>query len=91
MAAIQVSQTEAERNLHALLSRVDENTSFLIVSDSRPVAILQAVPRALSLKERIARLPVQTDAFMDDGFAEDVQAGIDARRASLDAMLWARK
>lgn len=89
MATIPISQSEAERDLHSLLARVSEHTSFLIEHDSRPVAVIQAPPpRKLSFRERIALLPKDSPAIMDDDFARDVEAGILAHREPVDSSLF---
>ncbi|HZL27089.1 MAG TPA: hypothetical protein VFC39_11215 [Acidobacteriaceae bacterium] len=89
MATIHISLDEAERNLHGLLAQLDENTCFLIENGSVPLALIQPPPpRNLSLRERINLLPKDSKAVMDDGFARDVQAGIDSHRAPLDRTLW---
>jgi hypothetical protein len=89
MATISISQAEAERDLHSLLARVSEDISFLIENDSHPVAMLQAPPpRTLSFRERIALLPKDSLAMMDDDFARDVEGGILAHREPIDSSLF---
>ncbi len=89
MATIHISQAEAERDFSGLLERLDENTSFIIENGPLPGALLQAAPpRKLSLRERIAMLPADSQARMDHDFARDVHAGIDSHREPLDATLW---
>jgi hypothetical protein len=89
MATIHISKAEAERDLAGLLARVDKYTTFVIESDSEPIAVLQAVPaRSLSLHERIARLPNDTEAVMDESFARDVESGIRASRDPIDSSMF---
>jgi hypothetical protein len=89
MATIHISQAEAERDLHGILARLDDETSFVIEEDSRAIAVIQAPPaRRLSFRERIALLPKNSPAVMDDDFARDVQAGIEAHRDPIDSSLF---
>ena len=81
MATIHISLAEAQRNLSELLAKLDENTTFLIENGSQPVALLQPVPlRKLSLDERIALLPNNSEAVMDDDFARDLEFAINRYR-----------
>lgn len=89
MVTIHIPQDEAERDISALLARVDENTTFLIENGSQPVAVLQAAPRRkLAFDERIALLQQQQLALQDDTFAYDVAAAVDRHRDPLDSSMW---
>lgn len=89
MATIHISLDEAERNLHALLAQLDENTCFLIENGNEPVALLQPPPpRKLSLRERIDLLPKDSEAIVDDDWPADLDEAIQRHRAPLDRKLW---
>jgi hypothetical protein len=88
MATIHISQSEAERDLNSLLARLNGETSFVIEHDSQPIALLQSTTGNLPLRERLAKLSDDTEATMDDAFAQDVEAGIAAHREALDARIY---
>ena len=89
MATIHISQAEAERDLAGLLARVDEHTSFVIENGAEPVAVLQSARiNPLTFAERLAKLPSDTEAVMDESFARDVESGIKAFRDPIDSSLF---
>jgi antitoxin (DNA-binding transcriptional repressor) of toxin-antitoxin stability system len=89
MATIHIPESEVADNLASLLANVRAGAEVVIESDSMPVAVIKAPSsKALTLKERIALLPDDTTAIMDDDFARDVQAGIDAHREPLNPPSW---
>jgi antitoxin (DNA-binding transcriptional repressor) of toxin-antitoxin stability system len=84
---IHVSETEAARNLAALLARVRAGTEVVIEHDDEPVAILHAPqPVRRTIAECIAVLPEDSTSTIDPGFAKDVEAAIDSHRESLDPL-----
>ena len=89
MATIHISQAEVERNLSGILARLDNETSFIIENESLPVAVLHAAPPPrLTLRERIALLPSDTTAVIDDDFPHDVEIAVASHPEPLDSSLW---
>ena len=89
MATIHISRSEAEQNIAELLARVDGETSFLIEDGLKPPAILKvADEKPLTLSECIALLESREQVTLDDKFAEDLDAAIEAHREPLDSSIW---
>ena len=89
MATIHIPESEVAENLVSLLANVRAGSEVVIENDSVPVAVLMAPSsKALTLKERIALLPDNSTAIIDEDFARDVQAAIDAHREPLDSSAW---
>jgi len=89
MATIHISAIEAARDFAALLARVRAGAEVVIESDATPVAVLRLpVPPRRSIEECIALLPADSDATIDEDFASDVAAAIDAHREALNPPAW---
>ena len=88
MATLHIPESEAAHNFAALMDRVRAGEEIAIESDSGPVVLLTASPTLhLTLQERIALLP-EDSAVMDDDFARDVAAAVEAHREPLDPPAW---
>ena len=96
MATVHMSESEVARDLHAVLARVRQGIEVVIEQDHRPVAVLRASRSGgpgRKLSECIALAKAYEDTLgyapvPDDGFAKDVQAGIDSRRDVFNPPLW---
>ena len=89
MATIHIPESEFANNLEALMARVRAGGEVVIESGSVPVAVLTAPPAPrLTLRERIALLPEDSSAVMDESFARDVAAAVEAHREPLDPPAW---
>jgi antitoxin (DNA-binding transcriptional repressor) of toxin-antitoxin stability system len=88
MATVHIPETELASNLEALMAKVRAGSEVVIESGNVPVAVLAPAPHSLSLKERIALLPDDSSAVMDEDFARDVAAAIEAHREPLDPPSW---
>ena len=89
MATIHISEAEAARDFAGLLAHVRAGAEVVIERDHRPVAILHApLPQKRSIEECIALLPEHSSGVMDEGFARDVQEGIDLHREPLNPPAW---
>ena len=81
MAAVHVSESEAMREFPQLLARVEQGDEIVIERNTAPLAILtQPRPARPSFEETVERLRSLSHRHLDDGFAHDVQTGIDANR-----------
>jgi len=98
MAILYMSEAEVARDLHAVLAKVQQGTEIVIEQNHRPVAILRTPPAATAgpgrklnecialakdYEEKLGYTPVS-----DADFAQDVQAGIDARRDLFEPPAW---
>jgi hypothetical protein len=89
MATIHISETDAARDLHSLLSQVRSGDEVIIESGSMPIAILRMpTPSGRSIEECIALLPEDSTAVIDEDFARDVQQAVTAHRESLNPPQW---
>ena len=90
-----MSEAELARDLHAVLAKVRQGTEIVIEQDHRAVAVLkpsEPTRPGRTLNECIALAHAweagHADVPVPDAdFASDIQAGIDARRDSLDPAL----
>jgi antitoxin (DNA-binding transcriptional repressor) of toxin-antitoxin stability system len=98
MATVHMSAAEVARDLHAALAKVQQGFEIVIEQDHRPVAVLKPSPAAPArpgrkLSECIAMAKAYEAKLgyapmPDEGFADDVQAGIDACRDSFEPPAW---
>jgi antitoxin (DNA-binding transcriptional repressor) of toxin-antitoxin stability system len=96
MATVHMSEAEVARDLHAVLAKVQQGIEVVIEQDNRPIAVLrpsQPAAPGRKLSECIA-LAKAYEATLgdvplpDEGFAKDVQAGIDGRRDTFEPPAW---
>lgn len=80
----QVHMTEAElaRDLHGVLTKVQQGIEVVIEQDHRPVAVIRSpLPKGRLLSECIALAEARgSKVTLDEGFMKDVEEGI-ARRS----------
>jgi antitoxin (DNA-binding transcriptional repressor) of toxin-antitoxin stability system len=89
MATIHISDVDAARDFAALLAHVRAGAEVVIESGASPVAILHApVPQRRTIEEVLALLPKNSPATMDEDFAADVEAAIEAHREPLSPPEW---
>lgn len=86
---IHVSESEAVRDLAALIARVRAGVEVIIDSGTQPVAVLHApVTARRSLSECIKLLPEDSTATIDPDFAKDVGLAIESHREPLEPPTW---
>lgn len=87
---IHVSDTDAASDFASLLAKVRAGVEIVIEINSQPVAILQAAaPNGRLLSELLATARARgSKATLDEGFAKDVEAGIEERRKPLNPPEW---
>ncbi len=89
METIHVSDVEAARDLLSLLAKVRAGTTVMIEKDAQVIAILRPLePKPLSLRERLALLPEDASAVMDEEFAHDVEKAIAHHREPSNSAAW---
>ena len=89
MATIHIPESEAADKFPALMASVRAGAEVVIESNSLAVAVLSApsTPRR-TIEECIALLPEHSSGIMDDEFATDIAAAIEAHREPLDPPAW---
>ena len=96
MATVHMSEAEVANDLHAALAKVQQGVEIVIEQDHRPVAVLkpsapirpgrklsECIAMAKAYESKLGNAPIP-----DEDFADDVQAGIDARRDSFEPPAW---
>lgn len=90
MATVYMAESEAARDLHAVLDRVQQGIEVVIEQDHRPVAVIRSPEvkgRLLSECIRIAEMR-GSYAVPDEGFMEDVAEGIAERSKPWNPISW---
>lgn len=89
VATYHISETEAAREFPGLMDRVRAGFEVVIESGDQPVAVLlSSAPPSRTIEESIELLPKDSRAVMDEDFARDVEAAIDAHRDPLNPPAW---
>jgi len=89
MATIHISEAEAVRDFAGLMAHVRAGTEIVIENDAHPVAVLHPPkPPRRTIEECIALLPANSTAVIDEDFASDVRAAVDAHPESLSPSAW---
>jgi antitoxin (DNA-binding transcriptional repressor) of toxin-antitoxin stability system len=88
---VQVHMTDAEvaGNFAAALEKVRQGIEVVVESEHQPIAVLRAAePPRRTIAEILALMPKDSTATIDEDFAADVEAAIEAHREPLDASQW---
>ena len=88
---LHVSEADAVKNIAALLEKVRQGSEVVIEQDDRPVAVIKPSKPAAGrmISEVIAALEARgSNATMDDEFARDIEAGIEAHRQPWTPPSW---
>lgn len=82
MATIHIPENEAAGRFNSLMASVRAGAEVVIENESLPVAILSpvSIPQR-TIEEAIALLSENSTAVMDENFARDVAAAIEAHRS----------
>jgi antitoxin (DNA-binding transcriptional repressor) of toxin-antitoxin stability system len=90
MTTVHMSEAEVARDLHAVLTKVQQGIEVVIEQDHRPVAVLRSSqPRGRNILEILAELKARdSKAVMDDDFADDIQKAIDAHSQPWNPPSW---
>ena len=94
MAQVHMSEAEVAKNFAAVLEKVRQGAEIVVEQDHRPVAVIKTPQRpgrsiddcialAKAYENRLGFAPIP-----DAGFAQDVQAAIDAHREPLNPPSW---
>jgi hypothetical protein len=87
---VHVTEAELARDVHSLITKVREGVEVVIERDSLPVAVLKAPQvKGRLISEVIAALEANgANAVLDEDFARDVEAGINAHREPWNPPSW---
>lgn len=96
MATVRMSEAEVARDLHAVLEKVQHGLEVVVECDAGAPVFMKASPQTApprSIGEAIALAKAMEalhgdDILADEGFADDVQQGIDERRRPFDPPPW---
>lgn len=96
MGALRVTEAELARDPRGVMTKVRAGAEVVIEDDHRPVAVLKSSGPARpgrKLSECIAMAKANEAmgggaAVPDEGFARDVQSGIDAREGPFEPAQW---
>jgi len=85
MAQVHISEEEVAKNFAAALEKVRQGLEVVVEHDHQAFAVLRpAVPPRRKISEVLARMPQNSTATMDAGFARDVAAAIEGHRQRLE-------
>jgi hypothetical protein len=78
MGTLRVTEAELARDVHAILSKVQEGMEVIVENDNRAVAVIRMpISKGRLLSESIALAEAHgTTAIPDEGFMKDVEEGI---------------
>jgi antitoxin (DNA-binding transcriptional repressor) of toxin-antitoxin stability system len=89
MTRVHMSELEVAKNFAAALEKVRQGAEVIVESNHQPVAVLSpVVPPRRRISEVLARMPKNSTATMDAGFARDIAAAIEAHREPLEPPAW---
>lgn len=91
MGTLRITEAELARDVHAVLSKVQEGMEVIVEQDHRAVAVIRTpLPKGRLLSESIALAKARgTSAVPDEGFMKDVEEGIAERSRSWNPPTWA--
>jgi antitoxin (DNA-binding transcriptional repressor) of toxin-antitoxin stability system len=87
---LRVSEADVLRDIAAVLERVRQGSEVVIEQNSRPIAVIKPSESAgRPISEVIAELKARgSTAVIDDDFARDIEAGIEAHRQPWTPPSW---
>jgi antitoxin (DNA-binding transcriptional repressor) of toxin-antitoxin stability system len=87
---VHVSEAEVVRDIAAVLEKVRQGSEIVIEQDHRPIAVITpSAPAGRSISAVIAELKARgSTAVIDDEFARDIEAGIEAYRQPWTPPSW---
>ena len=88
METLHVTADDLRRDLEALLAKAREGAEVIVLQDDQPAVRLSSARVGRTFEEMLALIPRDSDAVMDDSFAADILAGIEAHREPLDTSNW---
>jgi antitoxin (DNA-binding transcriptional repressor) of toxin-antitoxin stability system len=82
MGTVRITEAELALDLHAVLAKVQQGFEVVVEQDHRPVAVIRpSGPVSRMISEVVSDLRARgSTAIVDDDFARDIEAGIQAHR-----------
>jgi antitoxin (DNA-binding transcriptional repressor) of toxin-antitoxin stability system len=90
MDVLHMSEAELVKDITAVLEKVRRGSEVVVEDDHRPIAVIRPLKLAgRMISEVVAELKARgSNAAMDDGFARDIEAGIEAYRQPWTPPSW---
>lgn len=90
MGSVHISEAELARDVHGILTKVQQGIEVIVEQDQRPVAVIRAATlRGRLLSDSVALAEARgTTAVLDEGFMKDVEAGIAERAKPWQPPTW---
>jgi antitoxin (DNA-binding transcriptional repressor) of toxin-antitoxin stability system len=90
MAQVHITEAELARDLHDVLTKVQQGVEVVVEQDHLPVAVIRSpLPKGRLLSECIALAEARgSTATLDEGFMKDVQDGIADRSQPWKPPAW---
>lgn len=87
---VRMTEAEVARDLHAVLTKVQQGVEVVIEQNHRPVAVIKpSKPAGRMISEVIADLKARgSNAVIDDDFARDIEEGIKLHREPWNPPSW---
>jgi len=87
---LHVSEAEVVRDIAAMLERVRQGSEVVVEQDHRPIAVIKpSRPAGRPISEVLAELKARgSNSVIDDDFARDIEAGIEAHRKPWNPPSW---
>ncbi len=87
---LHLSEADVVKDIVAVLAKVREGTEVIVEQDHRPIAVIKPPkPAGRPISEVIAALKARgSNAVIDDDFARDIEAGIEAYRQPWTPPSW---
>jgi antitoxin (DNA-binding transcriptional repressor) of toxin-antitoxin stability system len=87
---LHVSEADVVKNIAAVLDKVRQGSEVIIEQDLRPIAVIKpSKPAGRPISEVVAELKARgSSAVIDDDFARDIEAGIEAHRQPWTPPSW---
>ncbi len=87
---VRMTEAEVARDLHAVLTKVQQGVEVVIEQNHRPVAVIKpSKPAGRMISEIVADLKARgSTAVIDDDFARDIEEGIKLHREPWTPPSW---
>ncbi len=87
---VRMTEAEVARDLHAVLTKVQQGVEVVIEQNHRPVAVIKpSKPAGRMISEVVADLKARgSTAVIDDDFAHDIEEGIKLHREPWNPPSW---
>ena len=90
MGTVRITEAELALDLHAVLAKVQQGFEVVVEQDHRAVAVIRpSGPVSRMISDVVSDLRARgSTATVDDGFARDIEEGIQAQRQPWHPPSW---